>query len=92
VRAVIWLVMMTFIGSTWFAVQPQPNEMNADDNGLWNPVLVSMDLALPIVDLGQDGLWLFDGASQWVAGGLSVLGWLTLGAILACLPRTLQRR
>jgi hypothetical protein len=91
-RAIIWLVMTTFIGSTWFALQPMPREMNADDDGVWNPVLVAMDLALPIVDLGQDGLWQFDGPSQWVAGGLGVFGWLMLGAILACLPRTLRRR
>lgn len=91
-RVIIWLIMITLLGGSWFAVQPTPVERNADDHALWNPVLFAMDLALPIVDLGQDGLWYFDGASQWIASGLGVFGWLTLGAILACLPRSLRRR
>lgn len=91
-RALVWLFTMTFIGSIWFATSPPAVEVNADDNVIWNPVLLAMDLALPIVDLGQDGRWTFDGASQWVATWLGAFGWLTLGAILACLPRTLRRR
>jgi hypothetical protein len=91
-RVLVWLIMMTFAGSIWFTLQPTPTEVNADGHAVWNPFLVAMDLALPIVDLGQDGLWRFDGTNQWIAGGLSVFGWLTLGAILACLPRTLRRR
>jgi hypothetical protein len=91
-RALVWLIMVTFLGGYWFALNPTPPELNADNRAVWNPFLAAMDLALPIVNLGQDGLWFFDGASQWIVSALSVFGWLALGAILACLPRILRRR
>lgn len=91
-RVIVWLIMMALTGALWFAFRMPAVEVNADDNVIWNPLLLAMDLTLPIVDLGQDGRWRFDGPSLWVASGLSVFGWLMLGAILACLPRTLRRR
>lgn len=91
-RALTWLIMVMLVGTIWFALHTRAIEVNKDDHVIWNPLLLAMDLALPIVDLGQDGRWHFDGPSLWVASGLSVFGWLMLGAILACLPRTLRRR
>ncbi|WP_436493479.1 caspase family protein [Actinokineospora sp. HUAS TT18] len=90
-RALVWLTVVTLAGSLWFVFNTG-KETNADDFMTWNPILLAMDLALPIVDLGHDGRWSFEGPSVWVAAGLAAFGWLMLGAALACVPRLFTRR
>lgn len=90
-RLLVWVVLLTVAGTVWFSYH-RAMEVNADDNSVWSPLLVSVDLLLPVVDLGQDGRWSFDRPSMWIASALSVAGWTMTAAALACLPRGLRRR
>ncbi|MFD0568579.1 hypothetical protein ACFQ0T_03865 [Kitasatospora gansuensis] len=58
----------------------------------FQPFLYTLDLLLPVVSLGQRGMWLPQGAASWVVAALTVLGWV-LGAVLAYgLGTAFQRR
>ena len=50
------------------------------------------DLLVPVVNLGQDGLWRTSGASAWVASVLTAVGWLLLSTGAAGATRILTRR
>ncbi len=58
----------------------------------WQPVIYAMNLLIPVVNLGQDGLWRTSGASAWVAGTLTAIGWLLLTTAAAGVTRILTRR
>ncbi|WP_158845444.1 caspase family protein [Saccharothrix deserti] len=90
-RLLVWLILPTVAGTTWFDSHIA-SPINADDPQAWNPSLITVDLLLPIIDLGQVGVWHFEPASIWIASALSVYGWMMTAAVLACLPRVLRRR
>jgi hypothetical protein len=58
----------------------------------WQPVIYAADLLVPVVNLGQDGLWQTTGASAWVASMLTAVGWLLLSTGAAGVSRILTRR
>lgn len=90
-RALNWLLVVIIAGTVWFVVHP-PLQVITADGVLWNPFVFTVDLALPIIDLGQEGHWTLMGLSQWIATSITLFGWLVAGSILACLPRALRRR
>ncbi|MFB9688650.1 caspase family protein [Amycolatopsis plumensis] len=91
-RALNWLLFVVVMGTIFFVAQPPPHSIS-EDSITWNPLVFTADLALPIIDLGQDGKWTFiEGTSQWVVTLINAFGWLVFGSILACLPRALRRR
>jgi hypothetical protein len=57
----------------------------------WNAALFSLDLLLPVVDLGQAGQWQLSGAWQWLAAALVVLGWTLATTVAAGATRLLRR-
>jgi len=89
-RLLFWLVSVLAAGTAWFTADMATP---IDHPGpLWNPALLTADLLLPVIDLGQVGQWHFSGPSRWVVGAVTVLGWTLTAAALACLPRMLRRR
>ena len=55
-------------------------------------MIYAADLLIPVVNLGQDGLWQASGPSAWVAGSLTAVGWLLLSTAAAGATRILTRR
>ncbi|MFC6094292.1 hypothetical protein [Saccharothrix lopnurensis] len=90
-RAVGWLVVAWLLGSAWFAAGPPLDEINEQDHLPWNPWLFTIDLVVPIVDFGNKNRWQTPGASQWIASGLIVLGWVLATTVAAGLTRVLKR-
>lgn len=90
-RALLWLLALLVAGSGWFASQPAPVEINADDHLVWNPVLYTIDQLVPIVDFGHKNRWHFDGASQWITAGLIAAGWVLATTVAAGITRMLRR-
>ena len=43
------------------------------------------------MNLGQDGYWRLEGASQWIATGLDVVGWILATTAAAGAARILKR-
>ncbi|MDQ3987704.1 MAG: hypothetical protein M3291_00615 [Actinomycetota bacterium] len=90
-RAVLWLALGWLLGSIWFAYHRLP-PLEPDQNPVWQPVIYAADLLIPVVNLGQDGLWQASGPSAWVAGLLTAVGWLLLSTAAAGATRILTRR
>ncbi len=88
--AVCWLVLFAVLGGAWFAANPPP-PIDTGQNPVFNPWLFAADTLLPIVNLGQDGYWRLDGASQWIASGLVAAGWILATTAAAGAARILKR-
>ncbi|GAA3860001.1 oxidoreductase [Saccharothrix violaceirubra] len=88
--AIAWLGAFWLAGALWF-LGHEMVRLNDDESPVWNPWLLSMDLLLPIVDLGQDGKWRFVGASQWISGTLVAVGWILASTAAAGATRVLKR-
>ena len=56
-----------------------------------NAALQALDLLLPIIDLGHDGVWRPTGASEYVAAVLVIAGWGLTTAVVASLARVVNR-
>ncbi|MQA09990.1 MAG: oxidoreductase [Pseudonocardiaceae bacterium] len=90
-RALVWLLLCLIGGSVWFGVQPPLQEINADDTLVWNPVLYTVDLLVPIVDFGNKNRWLTEGVNQWISTGLIATGWILATTVAAGVTRMLRR-
>ncbi|HXT43222.1 MAG TPA: hypothetical protein VN748_03785 [Pseudonocardiaceae bacterium] len=90
-RAACWLAVCWLFGSVWF-VNHRLVRLDSGQNPSWQPVIYTADLLVPVVNLGQDGLWRTSGASAWVASALTAVGWLLLSTGAAGATRILTRR
>jgi hypothetical protein len=88
--AAVWLGVFWLAGTLWFAFHPM-SKLDNDQNPVWNPPLLAMDLLLPIIDLGQDNMWQMVGPSQWISNALIALGWVLATTIAAGGTRLLKR-
>ncbi len=90
-RTAWWLAVCWLLGSLWFTYHQLPR-LDSGQDPSWQPVIYAVDLLVPVVNLGQDGLWQASGASAWVAGALTAIGWLLLTTATAGVARILTRR
>ncbi|MBB5954420.1 hypothetical protein FHS29_000990 [Saccharothrix tamanrassetensis] len=90
-RALAWLVVSWLLGSIWFTAAGPLDVINSDDRLSWNAWLYTIDLVVPIVDLGNKNRWQTGGASQWIAAGLIVTGWVLATTVAAGVTRMLKR-
>ncbi|MGQ0774908.1 MAG: hypothetical protein ACT4NY_10915 [Pseudonocardiales bacterium] len=90
-RAAGWLAVCWALGSVWF-VKHRLSPLDSGQNPSWQPVIYTADLLIPVVNLGQDGLWRTSGPSAWIAGLLTAVGWLLLTTAAAGVTRILTRR
>lgn len=90
-RGLFWLLSLWLAGSLWFASHPPP-PLNAEEAPHWQPVIYTLDLLLPVLDLGQEAAWRTSGASQWIALSLVILGWLLATIVTAGAAAVILRR
>jgi hypothetical protein len=88
--AAVWLGVFWLVGTTWFEFHEMV-KLDDDQNPVWNPPLLAMDLLLPIIDLGQDNMWRMVGPSQWIADVLIAAGWVLATTVAAGATRLLKR-
>ncbi|HXV93426.1 MAG TPA: hypothetical protein VD813_09025, partial [Pseudonocardia sp.] len=88
--AVCWLLLFWLLGGLWFLTH-RPPPVDADQNPVFNPWIFAADTLLPIVNLGQDGYWRLDGASQWIGSTLVAVGWILATTAAAGAARVLKR-
>ncbi|MGP4016621.1 oxidoreductase [Saccharopolyspora sp. 5N708] len=89
-RALIWLVLLTAAGTTWFNYH-QLAPINAEDHPVWNPFLYTVDQLVPIINLGHDVMWQAHGSSQWITVVLIAAGWILATTVAAGITRALRR-
>jgi hypothetical protein len=91
VRAIAWLAILLAVGSTVFAITPPP-PLGSDAAPHFNPVIYTLDLLLPVVDLGQKHAFNPDGLEQWLSYVLIAGGWVLVTTVAAGAARVLSRR
>jgi hypothetical protein len=87
----LWLALLLVLGSVLYGLaQPQP--LKAGEAPHFNPVIYTLDLLLPIVDLGQQNAFNPAGAEQWFSYLLVAAGWILATTIAAGIARVITRR
>jgi hypothetical protein len=69
----------------------RPTPARGDEHPPWSPALFSLDLLLPVIDLGHATAWHLQGVWQWLAAVLILLGWGLATAVAAGATRLLGR-
>ncbi|MEU7423925.1 oxidoreductase [Streptomyces sp. NPDC048362] len=89
-RAAVWMAVLWAAGTLAFAHADHP-PVNHDGHPSWSPALFTLDLLLPVIDLGQAGQWQLRGGWQWLAAALILLGWILATTVAAGATRLLRR-
>lgn len=90
-RAAVWLLLLLGIGSAVYGADPPP-PLKAHEAPHFNSVIYTLDLLLPLVDLGQEHAYNPAGALQWFSYVLIAAGWVLATTIAAGVARVLTRR
>ncbi|RPF39260.1 hypothetical protein [Streptomyces sp. TLI_185] len=89
-RAVWLLVCLLATGSALFGTW-HPEPVGGQPYPRFQPVIYTLDLLLPLVDLGQERAYEPSGAMQWVGIILIGTGWLLATTVAAGAGRVLRR-
>ena len=88
--AAVWLCAFLVAGTIVFTVWPaQPS--GTGHIPPFQPFVFSLNLLLPIVNLGQTDNWQAQGALRWFAWALILVGWGLTTAVAAGVTRVLNR-
>ena len=90
-RAVAWLMLLLAVGSITFALHHPPPLVHGQAPH-FSPVVYTLDLLLPVVDLGQKHAFNPAGAEQWFSYLLVAAGWILVSTVAAGAARVLTRR
>ncbi|MFI6463136.1 hypothetical protein [Streptomyces sp. NPDC050538] len=88
-RAIWLLTCLLAIGSTLFSAWP-PTPVGGGPYPRFQPAIYTLDLLLPLVDLGQERAYSPSGAMQWAALILIGTGWLLATTVAAGASRVLH--
>ena len=87
-RALGWLALLLTVGSIVFSVAPPPALASAPH---FNGIVYTLDLLLPVVNLGQKYAFNPGGPEQWLSYLLIAAGWTLATTVAAGLARVLRR-
>jgi hypothetical protein len=90
-RAMLWLALLLVLGSLLYGLAP-PQPLRVGEAPHFNPIVYTLDLLLPIVDLGQQNAFNPAGTEQWFAYLLVAAGWILATTIAAGIARVITRR
>jgi hypothetical protein len=90
--AALWLAGLLALGTTIFA-HAYPRHMTATTTPApaFHPVAYSLDVLVPIADLGQQKTWTPTGGALYWSWALSAVGWVLTTAVVAGLSGVLKR-
>ncbi|KOV94064.1 oxidoreductase [Streptomyces sp. NRRL WC-3723] len=89
-RAAVWMAVLWAAGTLAFARADHP-PVSSGGHPVWSPALFTLDLLLPVIDLGQAGQWQLRGGWQWLATALILIGWVLATTVAAGATRLLRR-
>ncbi|MFF3322317.1 hypothetical protein [Streptomyces sp. NPDC002889] len=89
-RAVWLLVLLLTLGAAVFSVH-HPSPVGDGPYPAFNAPLYTLDLLIPLTDLGQDRFYAADGPLQWLAVLLICAGWLLATVAATSANRVLRR-
>lgn len=89
-RALGWFGFLLAIGSVVFSIAP-PSALQAGAAPHFNGIIYTLDLMLPVVNLGQKYAFNPGGAEQWLSYLFIAAGWTLATTVAAGVARVLQR-
>jgi hypothetical protein len=89
-RALAWIGFLLVTGSVLFSVVPPP-ALQAGDTPNFNGIIYTLDLLVPVVNLGQKYAFNPGGAEQWLSYFFIAAGWTLATTVAAGAARVLQR-
>jgi hypothetical protein len=89
-RALGWFGFLLVIGSVVFSIAP-PLPLQAGAAPHFSGIIYTLDLMLPVVNLGQKFAFNPGGAEQWLSYFLIAAGWTLATTVAAGAARVLQR-
>jgi hypothetical protein len=89
-RALGWLALLLTIGSVAFSAAPPP-PLQPGAAPHFNGVIYTLDLMLPVVNLGQKYSFNPGGAQQWLSYFLIATGWTLATTVAAGAARILRK-
>lgn len=92
-RSLLWLLGLLVVGTAVFNAQREQLTpvKPASELPAFNPAVYTLDVLLPIVNLGQQDAWLAHGSTQWFTWALILAGWLLTTAVVLALTGVLKR-
>lgn len=91
-RALWWLAAAVLIGTAVFWFQHPGHAPSASPRLHFNPFVYSVDLLIPVINLGQRTGFQPTGWEQWVATSLVALGWILTTTIASGISRVVLSR
>ena len=89
-RALGWLALLLIAGSVVFSIAPPP-ALRAGNAPHFNGIIYTLDLMLPVVNLGQKYAFNPGGAEQWLSYFLIAAGWTLATTVATGVARVLRR-
>ncbi|GAA3633367.1 oxidoreductase [Streptomyces chitinivorans] len=87
----VWLLALTLLGTLSFAAH-SPEPVKRDEGAPFHPLVYTLDLLIPIGNLGQRTAWYWPEAGmQGLAYLLVAFGWVLTTAVIAGVTRALQK-
>ena len=90
-RAATWLMAFLALGTLVFGLH-HPPPFPGTAHPAFNPLIYSVDLLVPLVDLGLRNAYDPQGPQRWLAYLLIAVGWIFVTTIAAAIVRVLQRQ
>lgn len=90
-RAAFWLLALLVLGSVVFTVQ-RPTRAGSGGTEVFNPVIFTLDVLLPVIGLGQGTAFTPTPGTQWIGYLLTASGWILATTIVTGVTRSLNRR
>jgi hypothetical protein len=90
-RALLWLVAVLGAGGGWFAWRGPLRPVKPGEAPTWDPLLYTLDLLVPLVDLGHERAWDPVGADKAAAVLIIAAGWVLATTVVAGAGRALRR-
>jgi hypothetical protein len=90
-RALLWLLVVVAAGAGWFAWSGPLAPVKPDEAPTWDPFLYTVDVLIPLVDLGHDKAWDPVGADKAVTLAVMAVGWVLATTVVAGAGRALRR-
>jgi hypothetical protein len=89
-RALAWLALLLTAGSIVFSIAPPP-VLQTGNAPHFNGIIYTLDLMLPVVNLGQKYAFNPGGAEQWLSYFLIAAGWTLATTVATGVARILRR-
>ncbi|WP_433607401.1 hypothetical protein ACQP2P_32695 [Dactylosporangium sp. CA-139114] len=90
-RALLWLLAVLGGGAAWFAHSGPLAPVKPGEGPTWDPLLYTLDLLVPLVDLGHEHAWNPTGPDKAVAVAIMAAGWVLATTVIAGAGRALRR-